>query len=278
MATSFEFLKSVGSENTTRTRPVLVTGAAGRIGQPFSEYARDRYKLRLLVHSPENISKVENYGETIQGEINDLEFMKQACQGIDTVVHLAANPSPEADWDSLLPVNIDGTYNVFMAARAAGCRKVIFASSIHAISGYHTEYQVHPEEAVNPGDLYGVSKCFGEALGRYMATQKQLSCIAIRIGWFASHNEAAEEKNMGMLNAFISHRDLCQLICRSIDDEKLLFAIFHGLSYNRFNRMDIKTAEELVGYSPEDDFTKLNRKLEDLHLRREVRPHNETRD
>ena len=85
---------------------------------------------------------------------------------------MAGDPSPSATWESLLPTNIIGTYNIFVAAKAAGCRKVIYASSIHAVSGYPADVQVKTDEPVNPGDLYGVSKCFGEALGRYMAEQE----------------------------------------------------------------------------------------------------------
>jgi hypothetical protein len=72
----------------------------------------------------------------------------------------------------------------------------------------------------------------------------------------------------------IDNRYLNQLICRCIDDESLQFAVFHALSGNRFNRMDITAACELVGYEPEDDFTRLNRELRDLNLRETVRPHN----
>src|SRR3712207_7646535 len=75
-------------------------------------------------------------------------------------------------------------YHTFVAAKAAGCRRVIYASSIHAVSGYPSDVQVKTSEPVNPGDLYGVTKCFGEALGRYMAEKEGLSVIALRIGAF----------------------------------------------------------------------------------------------
>src|SRR5207237_718422 len=107
-----------------------------------------------------------------------------ACAGIDTVLHLAASASPSSTWDVVLNANIVGTYHAFVAAKVARCRRVIYASSIHAVSGYPADVQVHTTDPVNPGDLYGVSKCFGEAMARYMAEQEGLSAIALRIGGF----------------------------------------------------------------------------------------------
>jgi UDP-glucose 4-epimerase len=257
-------------------RRVAITGAAGRIGTSLTAYLRDRHELRLLVATTDDTDELTDCGEVCCGDINDSAYLDRAFAGIDTVVHLAADPSPRATWESLLPNNINGTRQVFAAAAAAGCRRVIFASSIHAVSGYHPRHQVHPDDPVNPGDLYGVSKCFGEALARYYAEQRDLSAICIRIGWFASRDQAAEAESLANLNAFVSHRDLDQLIARAIADERLTFAIVHGLSANPFNRLDTHTAEELLGYRPQDDFGELNRRLADLELRRQVRPHSES--
>ena len=53
------------------------------------------------------------------------------------MIHLAADPSPEADWEtSLLANNIRGVVNIFRAASEAGCRRVVFASSVHAVGGF----------------------------------------------------------------------------------------------------------------------------------------------
>lgn len=89
---------------------------------------------------------------------------------MDTVVHLAGSANPAATWDELLQTNIVGTYQTCVAARAAGCRRVVYASSIHAVSAYPPDVQVKTSEPSNLGDLYGVSKCFGESLGRYFST------------------------------------------------------------------------------------------------------------
>lgn len=255
-------------------RRVLVTGAAGNIGSYFAEHARDDFELRLMVqYIDDDARKLERFGEVVAADLADLDRLKELCQGIDTVVHLAGNPSPIAVWSELLEANIVGTYNMLVAAKAAGCRRVIYASSIHAVSGYPADVQVKSSEPVNPGDLYGVSKCFGEALGRYMADQEGLSFIALRIGAFQPLENARQEKSLSGMDAFVSRRDLHQLIERCIDNENLRYAVFHGLSDNRFKRLDISDARELVGYEPQDDLTEEHPRLKALQLGETVVSH-----
>lgn len=264
---------ALGEMNEGKQR-VLVTGAAGNIGSYFARHSHQKYKLRLMIRETDtDLETLKPTGEIVTGELHDLDRLKEVCRGIDTVVHMAGDPSPTATWDSLLEANIKGVYNIFIAAKAAGCRRVIHASSIHAVSGYPADVQVKTSEPVNPGDLYGVSKCFGEALGRYMAEKEGLSVITLRIGAFQPPETVKGEDGLGMLDAFVSERDLNQLINRCIDVENVKFAILHGLSNNRFKRLDISDARELVGYDPEDDSTALNPQTKDLHLAETVKSH-----
>ena len=269
MAYSFTAAQAGTSTRTSdRVRRVLVTGAAGRIGSYFAENAQGKYDLRLMVRGDEEgIETIRPFGEVVEADLADLDRLKEICAGMDTVVHLAGNPAPTALWKDLLQANIVGTYNIFAAAKAQRVQRVLYASSIHAVSGYPADVQVKTGEPVNPGDMYGVSKCFGEALCRYMAEQEGVSAVALRIGAFQPLEAARDPNGVGMLDSFVSHRDLNQLIHRCIDVENLQFAIFHGLSDNRFKRLDISAARELVGYAPQDDASEENIKTRDLHLR-----------
>jgi len=245
-------------------RPVLVTGAAGNIGSYFAQNASNKYSLRLMVQHQDDVEKLKPFGQVVVCNLADLDGLKTHCDGIDTVVHLAADPSPNATWASVRDTNIGGTYNMFVAAKTASVRRVVYASSIHAVSGYPVDRQVKSDDPVNPGDLYGVSKCFGEALARYMAEQEGLSSICIRIGAFQPQEKMAEPSGAKMLDAWVSPRDLQHLIEKCIDDDRLQFAIFHGLSDNRFKRLDISSARELLTYAPQDDLTDVNPTLANL--------------
>jgi UDP-glucose 4-epimerase len=254
MPLSFRLNPPRENSSAAKVRNVLVTGAAGNIGSYYAEYAPAHHVRRFMVRpGNEKAEILSQWGEVMEANLSDRARMIELCQGMDTVIHLAGDPSPGAAWEQLLEANIIGTYNLLAAARVAGVKRVIYASSIHAVSGYPTEVQVKTSEPVNPGDLYGVSKCFGEALSRYFAEQEGMSVIVLRIGAFQPLDIAAEPGSANLLDAFVSRRDLNQLIVRCVDDERLRFAIFNGLSNNRYKRLDISDARALVGYDPVDD-------------------------
>src|SRR5687768_9024141 len=220
MAHSYTATKdgSLACDTPQVRRKVLVTGAAGNIGSYFAENSHQRYDLRLMIRpsdekeKKDGVDKIRGLGEVVVGELSQLDKLKEFCRGVDTVLHLAANPSPNTTWDSAVTDNITGTYHAFVAAKSAGCRRVIYASSIHAVSGYPADVQVKTSEPVNPGDLYGVSKCFGEALARYMAEKEGVSAICLRIGAFQPDESARADKGVAMMDAWVSRRDLNQLI------------------------------------------------------------------
>ena len=138
-------------------RRILLTGAAGRIGSAFRAHATDRYRFRLADRETTALAGAEGQGhEVIALDVADLDACREACRGIDTVVHLAADPSPEADfYGSLLDNNVKGTYNVFRAAKDQGCRRVVFASRVHAVIGYPPDVQARPDDPVRPTNMYG---------------------------------------------------------------------------------------------------------------------------
>jgi nucleoside-diphosphate-sugar epimerase len=233
-------------------RKVLVTGAAGRIGSDFRRAYGERYGFRLLDRRP----TADPAGhEIMEGDLADLEVARRACAGMETVLHLAADPNPHADfYGSLLAHNIQATYNVFRAAQEAGCGRVIFASSIHAVNAYPLDVQVHVDDPVRPGDMYGVTKVFGEATGAYFAHREGLNAIAIRIGAYGRPDRLAQCDDSRLLTLWVSPRDLGQLIHRCIEaPPSLKFAIVHGVSNNQLKRLDISSARELFGYAPEDN-------------------------
>ena len=186
-------------------------------------------------------------------DVADLKQCRAACEGIDVVVHLAADPWPDADFlGSLLENNIRGTYNIFRAAKDAGCRRVVFASSVHAVLGYPDQPPIVPGAPVRPMNMYGVSKCFGEVVAYQFAHAEGLSSLAIRIGAYDPPWKPDEMISRN-LSAYLSRRDMNQLLTRCIETPDIDFAIVHGISNNRIKLLDLAETRELLGYEPQDD-------------------------
>nr|BAJ19079.1 putative NDP-glucose4,6-dehydratase [Streptomyces sp. SANK 62799] len=243
---------------------VIVTGAAGRIGSGFAEFAADRFELLLLDRPGADLSGLGAYGRTEHCDLSDLPRLTELCRGADCVLHLAADSHTAAEWDSLLATNIVGTYHMFTASKTAGCPRVVFASSVHAVSGYTPGRQISPDAPVNPGNLYGVSKCFGEALGRYMAEREGLTVMAVRIGAFQKPDAASASDSEWMIGTFVADQDLYHLLERAIRVEGMRFGIFHAVSDNWFKRLDITATRELLGYEPTYDFMRLSPAFKEL--------------
>lgn len=234
-----------------RNCKVLLTGAAGRIGSTFFKTTQERFTFRLT-DLPRNPIQADAPHEVMLAELDDTDICKELCKGIDTVVHLAGIPNPDATFEAVLEHNIKVTHNVFEAARIQGCKRVVVASSAQVIEAYPVDVQVSKTMPVRPKNLYGVSKCFVEALASYYATEQGLSAIAVRIGAF----ESLESHNLMTardLSAFLSPRDACHLLTRCIEAENVQYFVAHGVSNNRFKRLDISETEKVLSYMPEDD-------------------------
>ena len=231
-------------------KKILITGAAGLVGGQLREFWGDRFALRLADIKP--VGNLAPHEEFVEMNITQYDEFLAACEGVDTVVHLAADRSPSAEfYKTLLDLNIIGCYNGFEAAREAGCKRIVFASSINAILGYDPDdYPVPWDAPVYPVNVYGATKCFGEALGRVYAHQHGLSCIMVRIGGAAWHQ--CGDQDTIRREAGITGRDQAQLFARCLEaPSDVDFKIVHGTSNHTMQWMDLEVSREL-GYEPED--------------------------
>jgi len=233
-------------------RFVLLTGAAGRIGTAFREAHGEDYRFRLADLDTGTLADTPGADhDVVRLDIADADACRDACTGVDTVIHLAADASTEADWESsLLPNNIQGVVNVFRAASEADCRRVVFASSVHAVGGLQDE-AVADDAPPRPVNLYGASKAFGEAVAATYSAAG-LSGIAIRIGaydapWFHERGDATAAM------AYVSARDLNDLLVRCIETENVPYAVVAGISDNARKRFNLVQTRQLLGYQPQDD-------------------------
>lgn len=237
-------------------------GRVGKNREYVTEFLKDRYTLRL---ADLDLSKLDSYRASkheIQAlHVADLEACQNVCNGIDLVIHLAGDPSPHAGfYESLLDNNIKGTFNMFRAAKDQGVQRIIFASSAQTIEGYPLDAQIYSDMPTRPRNLYGVSKCFGESLASYFAYSEGLQSITVRIGAYDSFQPDGEQLTARDMSAYISPQDLCDLMLKAIQAEDLPpFTILHGISDNRFKRLNLDESKKLVGYAPKSDAFQLSR-------------------
>ena len=170
---------------------VLITGAAGNIGQTLRKGLSGVYQLRLA--DVKDLGKAGPGEELIQAYLSDMAEVEPLVEGMDAIVHLAATLGSirkdgkvigENPWDKILPNNIVSTYNIFQAARQKKVKRVVYASSIHAHGFYRRATKIKPESFPRPDSRYGLSKAFGEACGRYYADKFGLEVVALRIATF----------------------------------------------------------------------------------------------
>lgn len=225
---------------------ILVTGAAGKVGQAIAPLLRDRFSLRLL--DRRRIRPADD-DEVIRADIRRSRALARACRGVAAVVHLAAIPREEDFASRLLPMNILGTYRVFEAARLAGVPRVVFASTVRTVFGYPLSQPVTASMPVRPISLYACTKVFGEALARYYADVHGMSVICLRIGSFAA--EPRRRSSVGERVRWCSPADLAQLVVRGIESD-VRFGIFHAVSGIPGNNLDIEEAREVLGFDPND--------------------------
>jgi uronate dehydrogenase len=223
---------------------LLITGAAGNIGTVLREGLRDvAPALRLMDSAPIAARPGE---EVVSGDVRSLEDARRAAAGCDAVVHLAAI-ADEAPFEAILDVNIRGTYNVFEAARLEGCRRLVFASSNH-VTGFHPVGEaLTPEVPTRPDSYYGVSKAFGESLGRLYHDRHGLEVACLRIGTFADRPRTERH-----LSTWLSQRDAVQLVRRCLEARSLGFLVVYGASANRRSWWQ-SPGWEVIGYRPQDD-------------------------
>jgi NAD+ dependent glucose-6-phosphate dehydrogenase len=229
---------------------ILITGGGGHVARIYRAHAGQAHQLRLLDRAP--IADIAPHEQALLSALDDRAFVQAACAGVDAVIHLAADPDPGADFmGSLLENNIVATYNLFAAAHAAGCPRVIFASSGHAISGLPDTRRDIGEDQICPGNLYGVSKCFGEDLARYYANAHGMRCICLRLGWVDPPIAHLRAGGAADRTSYLSVRDLCQLLDRALTAD-IAFAVLNASSNNASNRFDLSRARALLGYAPQD--------------------------
>jgi nucleoside-diphosphate-sugar epimerase len=235
-------------------RTVLITGASGNIGRKLRAAWDGVYDLVLIDKAAD-----PDDSEVIVADLAEMdEGWLTHFHGVDTVVHLAANPNEFAAWEELEGPNLDALANVLHASALAGVERLVFASSNHAMGGYRElgDMPITVDLPPKPDGPYGATKLMGERLGRSLARAFDITFIALRLGWIQSGENRPDTLPDEWARAmWLSNNDLIRLFDCAVEADlgDRLFVVANGMSNNRRMRWDLTPAAELLGYSPGDD-------------------------
>ena len=250
----------------TDTRKIAITGAAGNVGRVLRS-GFDDHEVTALTH------REHDDVESVVVDITDRGAFADALEGQDVLIHLAGNPSPEAEWDEVVEPNIEGTYNAYEAALANGLDRVVFASTNHVLNMYNrddpaeteamtTGYArtVDPDDPPRPDSYYGISKVAGEATGSYYADRHGVEVVNARIGWLLDRDELAETQDADEGSArfaramWLSPRDcLAAMEAAATADLPENPLTVHVTSANGDRYMALTHTLRTIGYRPRDD-------------------------
>jgi len=221
---------------------VLVTGAAGGVGGRLRRLMRGLYPEIVWSdrRRPDDLAADERF---VQADLADRAQLAAALQGVEGVVHLGG-ASVEQPWETILEANIVGAYNIFEAAREAGVKRVVFASTNHVVGFYPRTRRIGVEAPLRPDTRYGASKAFGEALGALYAYKHGLSVTMLRIG-----NVDEQPVDRRRLAIWLHPEDLVQLIRIGLEHPEIRCEVFYGASDNERGWWDDEAARRF-GYRP----------------------------
>ena len=208
-----------------RWNRILITGAAGRLGRHLRSGLNDLC-AHLRSTDMREFAPATALDECVLADLADTSAVGRLMREVDVVLHFGA-VMPQEPWERVLPANIAGTWNVFEAARQAGVRRIVYASSHHAVGMYPRTHHLDTEAPPRPDTPYGLSKAFGESVARMFFDKYGVEAACLRIG--SCFPSPSDER---MLATWLSPDDMLQLVRRCIEAPVLGFVIAYGMSNN----------------------------------------------
>jgi uronate dehydrogenase len=224
-------------------RRLLLTGAAGGIAAAVRPVLRELAAEVVLTDrvEPRTIEPGERF---VRAELADPAPWEGLAAGCDAVLHLGALPD-EAPFDQLAGPNLHGPFHVLEAARRAGVRRVVLASSGRATGFYRVGERLDGGATPRPDGLYAATKAFAEALGRMYADKFGLEVVALRIGTFEQRPRTTRD-----LSTWLSPGDAGRLVRAALTGPVDGFLAVYGVSANKRGWWDLPAG---LGYVPVDD-------------------------
>jgi uronate dehydrogenase len=243
------------AEKPGPTKPVLLTGASGNLGRMLAKaLAAEGWSLRLTDITP--FPDAVPAGATFtRADLNDGVTMLRLAEGCAAIVHLGG-VSVERPFEEVLGPNIRGLFHIYEAARRERAR-VIFASSNHSIGFHERTESIGADTQFLPDGFYGLSKAYGELMGRLYWFKHGVESVFIRIG-----SCFPEPTNARMLSTWLSYPDLARLVVRCVMTEKVGCRAVWGASANERMTWWRDDDRDAVGWTPLDSADPYARQLE----------------
>jgi uronate dehydrogenase len=223
---------------------LLLTGAAGGLGRMLRERIKPWAEV-VRLSDVADLGAAAASEEIMQCDLADGAAVLKLVDGVDAVLHFGGI-SVEDRFEPIMQANILGLYNLYAAVHKAGVKRVIYASSNHVTGFYRTTDLVDADMPLRPDSLYGVSKCFGEALSRYYYDRFGIETVCLRIG-----SSFPEPRNARMMTTYLSYDDLVELIRCALFTPRVGHTIAFGNSDNDTVWCDNRKASHL-GFRPKD--------------------------
>jgi UDP-glucose 4-epimerase len=242
---------------------VLVTGSAGHIGR---EQVKVLQAAGYEVRTTDRVAAQRGDDwEHLPGDLRDLDFIRRAVQGMDAVAHLGAIASDRRGAsEDVMAVNVQGTWNVLLAAQEAGVPRVVAFSSINALGcvGGHRPAQYLPIDDAyphHPLSPYQLSKHIGEEICRYFSEKFGMVTICLRPAYVAAPDhyksfrdypvEIRAEGSKVEYWGYVDRRDVCEATLLSLTVENVLHDAF--LLFADDTILDTPTLEAVEKHYPD---------------------------
>lgn len=226
-------------------KKIILTGAAGRLGSYLREPLSKMADTLVSTDQVADLGKLLENETYVQADLASLAAMTDLLKDADMVVHFGAI-GDEAPFDAILQSNIIGAYNVWEAAHVNGVKRVVYASSVHAVGMHKGPDVIGLDAPHKPDTYYGLAKCFAEDLASLYWDKRGVESVCMRIF------SAAAVNNPRALGTWLSYDDLIHMVERAITTPVVGFSVIYGISNNDRAVCDNSKAAHL-GYKPKDN-------------------------
>ena len=224
---------------------IVLTGAAGRLGSYLREPLLAMADELVSSDIAPNLGKLYDRERYVRADLVQYQEIHDLLEGADMVVHFGAI-GDEAPFETILGPNIIGAYNVWEAAYRNQVKRVVYASSIHAVGMHPKTDFIGVDAPHRPDTFYGLAKCFAEDLASLYWDKRGVESVCLRI------LSCAQVNNPRALGSWLSYPDLIHLVQRAIDTPITGFSVIYGVSNNDRAPVDNARAS-FLGYRPKDN-------------------------